>query len=493
MIFMNSQLTLPEFDLTSLNVPIFSFYYHMYGATMGSLEVQVSTDTGSTWTTVLTLMGQDQTANADPWKEELVDLTNYKTAFTMVRFNGIRGTSFTSDMAIDDIRIEEAPPCPKPTALSAGNITSSSADISWLSSGTTFVVEYGSVGFTQGTGILDTVTANTATLTGLAGNTAYDVYVLNDCSASGNGLSVWAGPVTFKTLCTAQLTPLFEGFEGADAGSSVNMTLPDCWDMYEAGPSTAYGYATSSITQIRTGNRAYYTYCEGSANDTFLLISPEIAGMDTAYKRIEMWIRAASTSTFYENKVVVGTVSGPSNPGSFNPIDTLDIGSNTTYQYYQVYFDPANGYNQSDKFIAIMTAGAGSTSPTLVTYDDINISNVPQCIPSSGLSANAITSTSATLNWIAGAGAGYQIEYGPTGFVQGTGPVINGISTNSYTITNLTDNTCYDAYVRDSCSDGTLSPWFGPITFCTPCAPQTCRLRSCKILDLFYRYCLYDI
>jgi hypothetical protein len=113
----NSQLTLPEFDLTSLNVPIFSFYYHMYGATMGSLEVQVSTDTGSTWTTVLTLMGQDQTANADPWKEELVDLTNYKTAFTMVRFNGIRGTSFTSDMAIDDIRMEEAPPCPKPTAL----------------------------------------------------------------------------------------------------------------------------------------------------------------------------------------------------------------------------------------------------------------------------------------------------------------------------------------------------------------------------------------
>jgi hypothetical protein len=36
--------------------------------------------------------------------------------------------------------------------------------------------------------------------------------------------------------------------------------------------------------------RAYYTYCVGSANDTFLLISPEIAGMDTAYKRIEMWI-----------------------------------------------------------------------------------------------------------------------------------------------------------------------------------------------------------
>jgi hypothetical protein len=467
-----SYLTLPTFDLTGLTTPLISFYYHMFGATMGDLEVQVSLDTGTTWTTVLTKTGQDQIADTDPFKEELVDLTIYKSAHTLIRFAGIRGSSFTSDMAIDDIRIEEAPPCPKPTALSAGNITSSSADISWLSSGTTFVVEYGSVGFTQGTGILDTVTANTATLTGLAGNTAYDVYVLNDCSASGNGLSVWAGPVTFKTLCNAQLTPLFEGFEGADAGSSVNMTLPDCWDMYEAGPSTAYGYATSSITQIRTGNRAYYTYCEGSANDTFLLISPEIAGMDTAYKRIEMWIRAASTSTFYENKVVVGTVSGPSNPGSFNPIDTLDIGSNTTYQYYQVYFDPANGYNQSDKFIAIMTAGAGSTSPTLVTYDDITISNIPDCTPSSNVSFSGITNNNATVAWTPGDGVSFEVEYGPQGFTQGTGLPIYSTADSSYTMTGLASNTCYDVYVRDSCSTGGLSPWFGPFTFCTLCDAQ---------------------
>jgi HD superfamily phosphohydrolase len=38
-------------------------------------------------------------------------------------------------------------------------------------------------GFTQGTGQLDTVTTTTATLTGLAPNTLYDAYILNDCSA----------------------------------------------------------------------------------------------------------------------------------------------------------------------------------------------------------------------------------------------------------------------------------------------------------------------
>jgi hypothetical protein len=99
-----------------------------------------------------------------------------------------------------------------------------------------FVIEYGPSGFTQGTGQLDTVTTTTATLTGLAPNTLYDAYILNDCSGAGNGISVLTGPITFQTLCVAQAVPLDEGFESADAGSSANMTVPDCWFNYESGP-----------------------------------------------------------------------------------------------------------------------------------------------------------------------------------------------------------------------------------------------------------------
>jgi hypothetical protein len=141
-----------------------------------------------------------------------------------------------------------------------------------------------------------------------------------------------------------------------------------------------------------------------------------------------------------------------------------------------VFLDPTNGYNQSHKFIALMTAGAGSTrsqhwlrmmtSPS-ATYHSVHLHL--DCLQM--LLTNVQVRI---LNWIAGADGGYQIEYGPTGFTQGTGPVVKWYyHLPVYTITNLvTDNTCYDAYVRDSCSDGTLSPWFGPITFCTPCAPQ---------------------
>jgi hypothetical protein len=467
----NSQLTLPEFDLTSLNVPIFSFYYHMYGSAMGSLEVQVSTDTGSTWTTVLTLTGQDQTANADPWKEELVDLTNYKTAFTMVRFNGIRGTSFTSDMAIDDIRMEEAPPCPKPTALSASNITSSSADISWLSNGTTFVVEYGLVGFAQGTGLLDTVTANTVTLTGLAGNTAYDVYVLNDCSASGNGLSVWQGPLTFTTLCNAFPTPFDEGFEGVASGSSANLTIPNCWFYRRSFTGTApYAHVINFAGYPRTGSNCYrfYSGTPQTTNDTSMLISPEIADMDVVGKRIEFWAASYSTSTAYDCELIVGTVAGPDDYNTFVPMDTISLGNNTTYQYVQVFFDSLSGYNGTHRHIAIMD---NSDNFDFTIIDDITISNIPSCIPSSNVSISGVTSNSAIANWTPGGGAAFQIEYGIQGFSQGTGPVFS-TTDSSFTITNLIGNTCYDVYVRDSCSTGSFSPWFGPIAFCTSCDQQ---------------------
>ena len=40
----------PPFDVSGLANPVFSIWYHMYGATMGTLSVDVSTDGGTTWT-----------------------------------------------------------------------------------------------------------------------------------------------------------------------------------------------------------------------------------------------------------------------------------------------------------------------------------------------------------------------------------------------------------------------------------------------------------
>lgn len=82
--------------------PVLSFGYHMFGGDMGTLKAEISTDQGNNWTNVFTLSG-DQ---GDQWNVARVDLAGY-TGLIRIRFIGTRGPSFESDMAIDDIRVED--------------------------------------------------------------------------------------------------------------------------------------------------------------------------------------------------------------------------------------------------------------------------------------------------------------------------------------------------------------------------------------------------
>jgi hypothetical protein len=94
--------------------------------------------------------------------------------------------------------------CSVPTALSATNITSSSATLTWTSGATTFDIEWGLPGFTPGTGIPASNVSNPYVLNQLAPTTTYSYYVRTDCGASSN--STWAGPFDFTTtINTADL------------------------------------------------------------------------------------------------------------------------------------------------------------------------------------------------------------------------------------------------------------------------------------------------
>lgn len=95
-------LTGPGFTITG--AATLEFDYHMYGSAMGTLAVEVFN--GTSWTQVWSLSGQQQNSNAASWTTVSVPLTNY-TGNINIRFSGLRGSSFTSDMAIDNISISE--------------------------------------------------------------------------------------------------------------------------------------------------------------------------------------------------------------------------------------------------------------------------------------------------------------------------------------------------------------------------------------------------
>jgi len=93
----------PCFDLTSLSVASFGFDYHMYGSNMGTLTVEISDDNGSSWNPLWSLSGNQ----GNSWNSQSIDLTSYIGGSVQLRFIGLTGPSYRSDMAIDNISLTE--------------------------------------------------------------------------------------------------------------------------------------------------------------------------------------------------------------------------------------------------------------------------------------------------------------------------------------------------------------------------------------------------
>ncbi len=88
--------------------------------------------------------------------------------------------------------------CPKPSDLTATNITGSTADLSWSANGSsTWDIEIGTVGFSP-TGTPTHIGVwNSYTMSDLLPETSYDYYLRADCG--GSDYSQWVGPYNFIT------------------------------------------------------------------------------------------------------------------------------------------------------------------------------------------------------------------------------------------------------------------------------------------------------
>ena len=184
---------------TSIDI---EFWYHMYGATMGTLAVDGWIN--NVWQPLDSITGQQQTDETDPWLKRKITVTGFGSTFK-VRFRGIRGTGLTGDMAIDDFRIIESPTCPSPNTLFPIVTFADSAILGWVDAGTAtnWQVEYGPVGFTLGTGTRLNVTTDSAFIGGLTPLTNYQFYVRTVCIVGDS--SIWEGPKPLQLLVLSQV------------------------------------------------------------------------------------------------------------------------------------------------------------------------------------------------------------------------------------------------------------------------------------------------
>ena len=123
-----------------------------------------------------------------------------------------------------------------------------------------YELEYGTTGFTQGSGTTMTVGNNTVTLTGLDANTAYDVYVRTVCNGTAYGNWVSASFTTQPDTCASvrwieAVNVVFDAFPEYELqwwGSSQ----PDHWEV-EYGPQ---GFELGSGTVVETNESSFAIY-----------------------------------------------------------------------------------------------------------------------------------------------------------------------------------------------------------------------------------------
>lgn len=115
----NTLLASPPVDARDLTSPTFTFDYNMYGADMGSLALEISKDNGVTWTSIWSIAGNQ----GSEWKNVSVSLKAHKYAVMLFRFSGTTGTSWLSDIAVDNVNIQEGIVTEQPVANFKVNTT----------------------------------------------------------------------------------------------------------------------------------------------------------------------------------------------------------------------------------------------------------------------------------------------------------------------------------------------------------------------------------
>ena len=338
-------------------------------------------------------------------------------------------------------------PCPAPVFSALTVDTSQNVTLSWTSSDTSFTVEYrltGSIDSINAVSVSDTF----LTINGLLSNSQYDFFITTNCES--NSFVFKTGPFSVTTSCLPLRTGDFESFE--NVGMSWSENVPPCWTNLKDSNAAGNGAI------IKTSGNNYYVLYDGSDSLYEALVSPSIMGLDSGTKQIEFYAMGGQ-------QVYIGTVSNTSSLSTLNIFDTI-LTSDTNWGKHVTYFTADKGYNMIDEHIAFVSSNA--TSNTNIMLDDIQIKD--KCFPSA-ISLETTLLDSALISFTSD-GIQTYLEYGPPGFVHGTGTSIIVYGPSAW-ITGLDSATTYDVYVYQMCSDSSLSGAKGPISFSTPCAPKT--------------------
>src|SRR5690606_37349228 len=199
------------------------------------------------------------------------------------------------------------PTCLPVTLLNASNVTANSANLSWVSAGTLFDIEWGVSGFTPTGNPNDASTTgigNPFTLSGLNSSTVYQYYVRQDCGVD-DGVSFWSGPFSFTTECDVFGLPFQQEFSTG--------VLPNCWSNTSSNMVANGLWKFAGAVDYAAGNtkpNGTFAWVDGSdpstINDVTLTSPPiDVSSLTVPYVAFEYF---SNNTNIYPNNIFTAQV-----------------------------------------------------------------------------------------------------------------------------------------------------------------------------------------
>ena len=362
------------------------------------------------------------------------------------------------------LTIVQTPTCFAPTALTAAGVTSTTANISWTAAtpapaqGYLYEVRTSGAAGSGATGLVQsgsTVAGDvTETLTSLAPNTTFTVYVRGNCGAGD--LSAWSSGVTFTTLCAGAnlATPLTMNFDGGT-------TLPTCWSKTSgwviASTSTDIG-----ANPVSAPNFMYRSYSTSTTEYFYSAPVDMTTAPNGATLRMRLWRHTSGlvgdTYTIMLN--TTPSVTGATTLSTISSDADAAPASTTGWYAYEAAI-PSSFNTATSLYVIVRGIGGGTFSSYDLGIDNFMVLRTPTCYEVTGLTVSNLSPMGADLSWTAptqGVGpVGYEYAVTTSITPPASGTQVTGTAVSA---SGLVAGTTYYAHVRSVCVVGSdYSQW----------------------------------